>query len=339
MIAIHGPPVTESTGSVLNAVYNSDLNIPVFLTSAVPKAQVRWNEIRQKVPLFRISTGVDDRAGHIANFIDDLLINHPNKMILLVEQNSGDVTTFGEKFYDEVDIISDNLNDYQNNADEAKNRIEVIRFNRNNLEALAVELEQKGYIYEENVIYLLGVGSQYKFLVDRLYKVDQDKPTPMAQFGGCMNSYAIDKNFKEGEYHLDKLFEITDLAINPTVPMNERQREFLEEFDRKVSPALRDQAFSYDVGYVIYESYNTLCTKYSSELNPNNHLLMNRKLLQELEQLLGSTVFVGASGNIGFDLNKGGINQSGNLQYSRFDRTNNDWTIINYDDIFSDDQN
>ena len=335
VLAIHGPPVTECTSKILQEVYDSGKNIPIFVTSAAPKNLVKWDEIRRKVPLFRISTGVDDRAGHIADFIDDLLIRHENKMILLIEKNKNGVQTFGEKFYTEVDELSKNLNKYRNNNDPSLNRIDVIEFYRDELEKLSTKLTESRYLEGENVIYLLGVGSQYKFLVEDLYKVIPNKKIPKAQFGGWMNSYAIDKKFREGNYHLDKLFEITDLYIDHTVPMNERQRNFQEVFNKKVNPSLRDQAFSFDVGYVIYESYNKLCEKYSSNLSPTNHLKLTNELRTELEQVLGTESFAGVSGNIGFDLNKGGTNQQGKLQYSRFNPSIKDWEVINYNQIFS----
>jgi predicted CoA-binding protein len=336
ILAIHGPPVTECTSKIIQEVYNSAKNIPVFVTSAAPKKLIKWTEIRVKVPLFRISTGVDDRAGHIADFIDDVLIrdNYKNKMIFLVETNENGVQTFGEKFYAEVDELSKNLNKYRNNNNPKLNRIEVIEFYRNDLEALAKILETKGYLNEENIIYLLGVGSQYKFLVNRLYKID-NQTKPKAQFGGWMNSYAIDDKFREGGYHLDKLFEITDLFIDHSVPMNERQRNFQEVFKKKINPSLRDQAFSFDIGYVIYEAYNDLCIKHQSKLNPSNHLKLDKNLRTEIEQILGTKSFEGVSGAIGFDLNKGGTNQRGKLQYSRFNHSTNDWQVINYNEIFS----
>lgn len=337
ILAIHGPPVTECTADILNIIYDSGKNIPVFITSAAPKKLVQWDEIRTKVPLFRISTGVDDRAQHIANFIDDLLINHRKKMILLIEGNENDVQTFGEKFFKEVDELSRNLNEYTNNTENSKNRIEVIKFKRNKLPELANKLKKEGYIYDENVIYLLGVGSQFEFLVDELYKKGISDRAPRAQFGGWMNSYVIDKNFRKGDYYLDRLFEITDLYIDYSVPMNERQRNFEEVFDKKINPSMRDQAFSFDIGYVIYEAYNKLCENHQSALSPGNYLKIDNQLRSEFEAILGSISFEGVSGSIGFDLNKGGINQKGKLQYSRFNPnlSVNDWQVISYEEIFS----
>jgi hypothetical protein len=239
VVAVVGPSVTEFTGPVINTVELTGRRPPVFITSAAPKEPVGWTSA--KIPLFRINSGVDERAKEFVQ-LARTSIRQGVPLLFLVEQSENS----SEKLYGQLvfEGITRDLPEWGEWAEAGK--ISVIHYTRGDIDSIAsTDIEPE--LDRPRVVMLLGLGGDYKVLVSSFYKAS-DRPR-LAMLGGWMNAFDVKDLFRNGAYQWQRLFEITDIDLQSRRPFAD-QIAFTRQFGQ-LTPPIRDQAFSYDAGRII----------------------------------------------------------------------------------------
>jgi len=318
IIAISGPSVTECTDDVLKAIKETKSKVPIFITSAAPREFLNWNEYRESINLYRIATGVDDRAESLANFLEQN--SDIKKTAVLVEKNNSTHKTYGEIFLDEILKKSKNFKQHQE-----KGRINIFYYDRTNLAQYDSIFNSIKADY--NTIFLLGVGSQFKYTVDNYYK-GQFSSDELAKFGGWMFAYSMNNELKNRTSQIinNKIFEITDFNLR-TYDMDinsESLNTFISRFGT-LHPGLRDEAFSFDSGNFVASIYKSF--KKNSDFQGTNYIKFDDKTLAYFNHLISSQEkpFEGVSNQIIFSE---GLNTLRYLNCVIYDSINNKWKQI-----------
>lgn len=323
VLGVVGPPITECTRTIVEAIAASEKSVPVILESAGARSAIGWEEFGDRVPIFRISSGVDRRASEIAWLIEDLVLK--NRVVrLLIEQHPGaGQRTYGEHLYEEIKRCIDAWTDYVNRGliDATYFRTDDIASEMASIESLA----QSGA-----VILLLGLGHHYRSIADAVYRTDEKAPGARSPLVSWMVAYSIDAPFREdGNYHNELLYEITDLNIIDAGPKPELYRKFQTEFGAP-TPAVRDQAFSFDAGYCLLEAYHSVVER-SFPRRPGYYPKLDENALRRVVETLRSELYRGITGDIRFG--QSGQNNDGRMIYAQFNSRINAWEAVSHQEI------
>jgi hypothetical protein len=151
-----------------------------------------------------------------------------------------------------------------------------------------------GYLARPQLIMLLGVGSDYRAFVEAFYQARHHRRASI--IGGWMNAYDAEPAYRQGgPYQWDRMFEITDVSIDGT-PDNAETRRFANEFSA-VSPALRDQAFSFDAGTVVAQAVEQA----AGGPDRLSSLHVNAAFLRRLTRTIAKDRVYGVTGPIRFN--------------------------------------
>jgi hypothetical protein len=324
VVAVVGPPITECTRAVLAAVKASGKKVPIIIESAGSEGTVGWKDYNDEIPIFRLSTGVERRASEIGSFLNEA-ISAKVEVILLVEQDrSAPQATYGEHVYREV---QSQVPSWTAGVDAGLARALYYPANRVN-EAFS---ELRGIIGRPKVILLLGLGDAYRQIADEFFVKKGDGPAPRALLGGWMNAYAMEQPFREQSYFFENLFEITDFDFEPGGPLP-RAKQFTEAFGL-LSPALRDEAYSFDAGLCLSESYRALVAPFDQPARDSGQYpVADGLFLTKFAEILSSKEFIGITGDIRFDV-PFRQNKCGRLNYTQFDEKQTKWQKVNYADL------
>ena len=323
IVAISGPSITECTDDVLKAIKETKSKAPIFISSAAPRDFLNWNEYRKSINLYRIATGVDDRAQSLANFLEQS--SNIKKTAVLVEKNSNSHKTYGEIFLDEILKKSKNFKQYQEEG-----KISILYYKRD-------DLSEYNRIFnsiksEYNTILLLGVGKQFKYTVDNYYK-GQFLENDLPKFGGWMFAYTMNDELKKENSSMinNKIFEITDFNLRTfSMDINsESINTFISRFGT-LQPGLRDEAFSFDSGNFVVSIYNSM--KRNTDFEGTNYIKFNDEALEYLNYLISNQEkpFEGVSNQIFFSE---GLNTSRSLNCVIYDSVNNKWKQIEKNEL------
>lgn len=309
VVAIVGPPVTEFTRPVIETVRDSGKKPPVFITSATPRHAAGWDEAG--IPLFRINSGIDERAEEfVALTLRAVAAGLP--LIFLIEQN----TNSGDKLYGQLlwEEIYRRWSDAERQQWDDGRRGHRRYYNRGNIEALVAGDLDRTVLPNPGLVMLLGLGADYAKLVRAFYK--QSDPPRRAMLGGWMSGYEVDGTFRNGSYQWDRLFEITDLGLRPRG--SEQETRFLQRF-HSISPAVRDQAFSFDAGRLVSATFQRLHTE------RGNPASIDKAFSGELARRLRAFQGHGVTGPIRFDEQGQNVGERGAahdmMTYAQFDGT------------------
>jgi hypothetical protein len=323
VLTVVGPPITESTRPIIETIAKSGRKIPVFLECAGPPMAIGWEDFQHQLPIFRLHSGIDSRSRNISDFIE-AAIGHQVQVTFLVEhQIPGQPVPFGDLFLAEIHARMNHWDEYVKAG-----TVRVIPFQAGTIEADFATL--RPFFSKKGVVLLLGIGSQYKTIADRFYRLDKEDNSSRAQFGSWMTAYAISRDV--AKYRTDRIFEITDLDIQSTdVPA--KDAPIFERAFGAVTPALRDQAFSFDAGLCIRVAYNTARQRLLSGA-PGVHAYprIDDAFLNEFVDELRKNKVAGVTGEI--DLNKAGnLENTTKMFYCRYDQQLSRWVAVNYLDI------
>lgn len=323
VLAVVGPPITEATRPVLETLANSGKRIPVIIESAGPPRLIGWDQYNDQLPIFRLHSGIDTRGRNIADFINES-VKGGIKVTLLVEHLvPGEPMTYGEMMFDEIQRHLPNWNEYVRLG-----QIKTLNFQSDHIED-ALETFQEP-VTRPGVVLMLGLGTHFKAIADRYYRSSQSLVKAQAQFGSWMIGYAIGE--KIHDYQADRVFEITDLDFSRTDVPSEASTHFHSVFG-EVSPALRDQAFSFDAGICIIEAYRgALKQAFREPLEQYSYPLADQTFLKILENKIRKQRIHGVTGEIELD-HVGRAETSSRLFYCRFDSADARWEPVKYRDI------
>lgn len=323
IIAISGPSITECTDDILKAIKEIKSKVPIFISSAAPREFLKWKEYRKSINIYRIATGVDDRAESLAIFLEQ----HSNikKTAILVEKNNSTLKTYGEIFLDEILKKAKNFKQKQEQG-----QISVFYYNRGNIQEYNAIFNSIKSDY--NTVLLLGVGNQFKYTVDNYYK-GQFLSNDLPKFGGWMYAYTMNKEIKKDRSSIvnNKIFEITDFNLR-TFDMrvtSESINTFISRFGN-LHPGLRDEAFSFDAGNYIISTYRHM--KRKLDFQGSSYIEFNNKTLKYYNYIISNqeAPFEGVSNQIIFS---DGLNTSRVLSCVIYDSISNKWKQIENTDL------
>lgn len=242
VIAVVGPSVTEFAPQVIAAIAESGRRPALLLTTAGPRRAIGWDG--SDLPIFRVGSGVDERARQFADLATGS-IAAGRKIVFLVERTANDSgQTYGELFFH---AISQYLPQWS--AWFEQGRISRVNFERGRAVESLQALERANIFDGDNVVFVLGLGSDYAALATAFYKAAD--PRRRAALGGWMTAYAVGPIFAERPMQYDRLFDISDVWRAPADRENDTAlRVFRREYG-DVTPARRDETVTYDSGLVI----------------------------------------------------------------------------------------
>ena len=319
VLAVVGPPITEATYPVLETIAKQKPDLPVIIESAGPPSKIGWDEFKDRLAIFRLHSGVDSRGANVASFILEG-VKHNVKFTLLLDRNPvGGTSSYGELLYDEVKKNIENWDELV-----ANNWIATIPFAS---KTIADNQDQFDRAFQtKQIVLMFGLGSDFKRLADEFYGTSS---SPLAKFGGWMTGYSIDKTIDD--YQASRIFEITDINISPSDVPSSMLAVFQNEFGA-LSPANRDQAFSFDAGLCLHDAYAR--TKHSTLEHANDpylHPTIDRTFLKRISHEMRVKRVVGVSGEIRLDSTRS--ESSTNLYYCLFSKENKRWEIVSYQSI------
>ncbi|HET9283088.1 MAG TPA: hypothetical protein VFR24_14100 [Candidatus Angelobacter sp.] len=319
VVAAVGPSATEATRSTIDTINHSGYKIPVFATSAAPRSELQWPGMG--IPVFRISTGIDERADELAK-LTHYLVDHKVHVLFLVEHNwQTNVATYGERLESAIRLLdnqywADHLND---------GTVSRLEYQTGQIDQKCDSLNNE--VQKKQVIFLLGIGSDFRTVIDRCY----GSKASQAKLMGFMNAYTIASISHES---LTNIFEITDLDINSIA--SSAKPDALNHFEAKfgpLSPAVRDQAFSYDVGTILSKALEELHNAVSA-----NPALKYSDALAIMTNAIQKTDFDGITGHIRFATNKQGThlqNAQTKLTLTQYDSRKHKWVIATRDELLA----
>lgn len=315
VVAIVGPPVTEFTETVIRTVYLTGRRPPVFITSAAPRGPIGWN--RYDVPLYRINSGIDERAEEFASFAT-LAVQRGVRLVFLVETGANaEDKIYGSLVLHEIVRRLPDWNDWVESGD----KITLIKFRRGKAGEELADRED-AVLDETKVIMLLGVGDDYADVVQEYFKASD--PRRRAVFGGWMNAYRVESLYRKGRYQWPMLLELTDIQMD-RIAGNAEASAFESRFGR-ISPANRDRAFSFDAGSVVASVFaRTLAEKpadaQNTRIDDQFHAAMVTRLSTlQIRGITGPIKFNRVGQNVGLLQT-----QSRRLTYTIFDGATMRW--------------
>jgi hypothetical protein len=281
VIGIVGPPVTEFTEAVIRTVQQSGRHPPLFITSAAPRED-SWSS--ENWPVYRVNSGADERAAEFAALARTAISNGVPLTFLVEVAPNGQPRSYGELV---LDRIRQHLPRWQEWV--SSDQIRSVTYSRDRiLDELRGRADR--LFGERRIIMLLGLGGDYETVVRTYYK--QSDPPRQALFGGWMNAYRVQSNMATERLQWGRLFEITDIDFPPRRATETLRRRLQED----VTPATRDQAFSFDAGTVLMTAYTAVLGARSPTTTS-----VNGRFLRNLHQRIGATRTRGATGAIIFD--------------------------------------
>jgi hypothetical protein len=307
VVAVIGPPVTEFTRSVVKEVERSGLPVPIFVTSATSRAAAGWDEAR--VPLFRINSGVDERA---LEFVDlaRAAVRENVPLVFLVETGlNSEERTYGQILFE---AIARQIPEWKDWVDAG--RVTRKPYERGSIVTEVARLDPDTYLSRRQLIMLLGVGRDYRAFVESYYKADSVPRQTVV--GGWMNAYDAEPAYRQAAFQWQRMFELTDSEVDPSQSDDAARRRFENEFGAS-SPAKRDQAFSFDAGAFVAETLREAV----GDASATAELHVTEKFLRSFAQALKDHHAHGVTGDIRFGAsgqNQGAADDALLLSYVQF---------------------
>lgn len=304
VISIVGPSVTELAPVVIETVEQSGRKPAIFLTTAGPRAAIGWEG--SPLPIFRVGSGVDERAKQFAN-LATRAIAKGRKIVFLVEQTLNESgLSYGELFFQAISAF---LPDWKKWV--ADGRISRINYERGNAIESLRELEKEEIFDGNNLVLLLGLGGDFKALAEHYFSASLQPRKSV--LGSWMTSYAMQPVFEEKPLQTAQLFDISDVfGANPGALNDPIIQPFTREFG-PLTPARRDEAISYDCGVVIAAAIEASQSELTAET---------------LVEFVRGTTHQGISGLIRFGKNGQNTGPAGGttpLIIVQFDPANRTW--------------
>ncbi len=311
VIAIVGPSITEFTPEVLGVVEESGRRPAIILTTAASRQDIGWDA--SELPLFRVGSGVDERADQFARLATNTIASGVELVLLYESIPNSSEMTYGQLFYQR---ITERLPQWQQWSD--NNQVRSISYTRGRIMDSFSRPRLRGLFDQNKMIIVVGLSSDYKDLVENFYRGEDRSRT--AILGGWNTSKAVRDLSAEINVQHTRLFDMTDVYRSPAdVNGLPDSRRFQAEFG-PLTPALRQEAVAYDSGLVIKQAINQMEGEVTAEQ------LVEIMRGQRFNGITGEITFTGTGDNWGQNSGTaGGMRPLYNLRYNPGD-TN--WTEI-----------
>lgn len=304
VIAIVGPSITEFTPEVLRVVEESGRRPAIVLTTAASRQDIGWD--RSELPLFRVGSGVDERANQFARLAQNTVASGVELVLMYESIPNSTETTYGQLFFKR---ITERLPQWQQWSD--SNKVRAISYTRGAIMDKA-SLPRVRPIFDQNkMIIVVGLSSDYRELAQNLYRVS-DGPRA-AILGGWNTSKAVMELNEAEPLQNDRLFDMTDVFRSPAdtrgLPDSVR---FQQEFGT-LTPALRQEAVAYDSGLVVKQAVSEMMQN-GAAITADNLVAILRG--QSFNGITGEIAFSGDGPNWGQNNGQaGGLRPLYNLRY------------------------
>lgn len=312
VIAIVGPSITEFTPEVLRVVEESGRRPAIILTTAASRQDIGWDS--SELPLFRVGSGVDERADQFARLARNTIASGVELVLLYETVPNSSEMTYGQLFYQR---ITERLDDWQTWSD--NNQVRSITYTRGRITDSFKRPRMRGLFDQNKMIIVVGLSSDYKDLVENFYRGEDRSRT--AILGGWNTSKAVRDLSGEVNIQHTRLFDMTDVFRSPAdVSGLPDSRRFQIVFESPLTPALRQEAVAYDSGLVIKQAVSQMGEEVTAEQ------LVEIMRGQSFNGITGEITFTGTGENWGQNSGTaGGMQPLYNLRYNP-DEAN--WTEI-----------
>lgn len=242
VVAIVGPGVTEFSRAMVRAVELSGQDAPVFVTGSAPRETIGW--LDSELPLFRVNSGIDEHADDFVRLAYAAAARDVPMVFLVETSVNSDQRTYGQVLFDHIVRKVPQWSQWVE-AGIVTNRA----YHRGALVEEMSRWDAGSFLDRRQLVMLLGAGRDYLALVEAHYGAAA--PARRSIIGGWMNAYSTEPAYRRAAFQWSRMFELTDVSLAPADnPANAR---FLAEFG-PFTPALRDQAFLFDVGNLVGNS-------------------------------------------------------------------------------------
>lgn len=318
VVGVVGPPITEIAFPIASLIADLNSKTPVLLTTAISASDPTWPMLKKRIPLFRVGSGIGQRAQEVQTLLKHLLARQ-QKIVFLVERHSEDAPrSFGLRFFDEVET---QMNFFSHIAPKEYQRF---TFPSNQINAEFKKIQD--FVAEENtVLFLMGLDFQMRALIEEFYRKQPDRAAPRAKLVGWMNAHVLNSMFQREEYYSDLILEISDFS----------RRGSQTALNTSWSPDVtkRDAMNYHDSTLVILNALDSLTRNDALPKDEPGFV----KFLDHLSNEIARTDIIGVGGRIRFD--SSGQNVGRSLVFLTFDSEKKFWSEIqDYTRIFVDKQ-
>ncbi|MFU7528834.1 TIR domain-containing protein [Qipengyuania sp. ASV99] len=276
VIAIVGPSITEFTPEVLRVVEESGRRPAIVLTTAGSRQDIGWDD--SDLPLFRVGSGVDERAEQFARLAQNTVASGVELILLYESVPNSDELTYGELFFKR---ITERLPDWQQWSDQKQ--VRSISYVRGEIMEKA-SLPRIRPIFDQNkMIIVVGLSGDFRELVENLYRAGD--PPRAALLGGWNSSGVLQEISRTTAIQHTRLFDMTDVYRSPADTRGLPDSVRFQETFGILTPALRQEAVAYDSGLVIKQAVNQMEGEVTAE---------------KLVEILRGQRFNGVTGEISF---------------------------------------
>jgi hypothetical protein len=264
--AVVAPSITEATRPVIELVRQLNRTVPIILESSIDPVDLNWE---QDGHLFRLSSGVDTRGIEIGHVIV-ALIRSGRPVAILAEDNPA---TYGGKMLHYAASVSPLIDS-----------VPVLRYTAGALDRQIASASPTHEVIRRlsnpnAVIFFLGVGPDMETLLNIAYG-NTGAVRGEAKIVGVMNAYKLGPIFENQSSSIRShlVYEITDFDFIFSFDPPKAAVAFGEMVARSqpLTPALRDQAYSYDEAVLLGEAIRSAskARSYSKGLEGINAYLL-----------------------------------------------------------------
>jgi hypothetical protein len=251
--AVVAPSITEATRPVIELVRQINRTVPIILESSIDPADLNWE---QDGHLFRLSSGVDTRGIEIGHVIVSLL-KSGRPVAILAEDGP---TTYGGKMLHYAASISPLIDS-----------VPVLRYSAGGLDRQIASTSPANEVIRRlgdtnAVIFFLGLGRDMESLLNIAYS-NTGPLRGQAKIVGVMNAYKLGPLFETQSSFIRShlVYEITDFDFIFSFDPPKAAVAFGEMLasSKPLTPALRDQAYSYDEAVLLGEAIRSASKAHS----------------------------------------------------------------------------
>lgn len=266
IIAVVGPCLVAITRDVVEYILSINPDVPIILESPITRAELGhpdgkpFGQLKPPHPVYRISSGIDERIPHLGNLIHYFVKNNAKLSIILED------TPYGESLKKGALAFLARIPEFQ------LQQVPVVPFGRSD------NLDLIKPMFENDVVFYFGTGARYAEIAKA-----HVKPENNILFVGLMNAWVFN-DITRNESMLKRLIDLEDIEeLGPSKQRTAPQVLFENAFKSVVSPNVRDQAFSYDAGLCVNYAWEYATQNKPTDGGYRNCLTRIRKYLERPE--------------------------------------------------------
>jgi hypothetical protein len=301
-IALVGPSISECTVDILDCVQSSGVPLPVIIESSSPREQLRWDT--RPFPLFRLSSGIDERAVEVAQVARRLL-------------DSGATVAFLVERVPNAESYGELLHKYTRRHLDTPTlqRIQIHYFDHSHAGKIVSQPQIMKLFASDAVVFLFGIGNDFHAVMDAFLR-NESRPTRV-RLTGIMCAYRTAPSLLGGGYRRSQVIELTDMSPQSPDQSGNALQVFQSAYGSgQFDPAVRDQAFSFDAGLCLAEAM-----RHVLDVRRSKPGMTYEDAIRDAASHLMNTSMEGVSGRVEFR-RKGtarGQNYGSALQLARMD--------------------